>query len=229
MDHFCLKAARHASPGRPQKITRRLYFDHAETESKKMTVVNTLSRNAAKGVAKRQPPAAARQRPAGTEQRLLRSVGGAGQRPKETLDDYVSGFRSAPPLARIEAERAGVSGSLLKDMAKSMGLSNTRMFEVIGVPKATAEKRAANNTAVTGTPGQAALGVVRLLGIAKAMAQNSDAPEARDFDTAKWLGEWIERPQPSLGGRKPAEVLDTPTGVETVVKLLGAIESGAYL
>jgi putative toxin-antitoxin system antitoxin component (TIGR02293 family) len=146
-----------------------------------------------------------------------------------TLEDYVVGFRVAPPLTRIEAERAGVSGGLVKEMAKSMGMSNVRMFEVIGVPKATAEKRAANNTAVSGAPGQAALGVVRLLGMAKAMAENSDAPEARDFDTAKWLGEWIERPQPALGGRRPAEMLDTPTGTETVVKLLGAIESGAYL
>lgn len=135
----------------------------------------------------------------------------------------------APTLTRIEAERAGVSGGLVKEMAKSMGMSNVRMFEVIGVPKATAEKRAANNTAVSGAPGQAALGVVRLLGMAKAMAENSDVPEALDFDTAKWLGEWIERPQPALGGRKPAEMLDTPTGIETVVKLLGAIESGAYL
>lgn len=195
-----------------------------------MAVATTLARNAAKTVVKQRPPAAARPQPPGEEQRLLRSVYGASQgSPQGTLDDYVSGFRRASPLARIEAERAGVSGSLLKGLAKSMGVSNTRMFEVIGVPKATAEKRAANNTAVTGAPGQAALGVVRLLGIAKAMAENSDAPEARDFDTAKWLGEWIERPQASLGGRKPAEMLDTPTGVETVVKLLGAIESGVYL
>ena len=147
----------------------------------------------------------------------------------DNLDEWVNDFRQASPLTRIEAERAGVSGGLLKEMAKSMGMSNIRMFEVIGVPKATAEKRAANNTAVTGTPGEAALGVVRLLGIAKEMAENSDAPEAEGFDTAKWLGDWIERPQPALGGRKPAEMLDTPTGVETVCKLLGAIESGAYL
>ena len=73
------------------------------------------------------------------------------------------------------------------------------------------------------------LGLVRLLGIVKEMAENSDAPEARDFDTAKWLGDWIERPQPALGGRKPAEMIDTPAGVEAVCKLLGAIESSAYL
>lgn len=31
-----------------------------------------------------------------------------------------------------------------------------------------------------------------------------------------------------LGGRKPADLIDTPTGVEVVARLLGSIESGAY-
>ena len=118
---------------------------------------------------------------------------------------------------------------MVKAMANSMGMSNIRMFEVIGVPKATDEMRTADNTAVTGAHGQAALGLLRLLGIAKEMAENSDAPKARDFDTARWLGEWIERPQPSLGGRKPAKIVNTPTGVETICKLLGTIQSGVYL
>lgn len=148
---------------------------------------------------------------------------------EKSLDGLIVSFARATPLDRIEAERVGVGGSLVKALAKSMGMPNVRMFEVIGVPKATAEKRVATNTPIAGAAGQSALGMVRLLGIAKDIVANSDAIEAKDFDTAKWLGRWIERPQPSLGGRKPADVLDTPTGVEVVVKLLGALESGAYL
>ena len=72
------------------------------------------------------------------------------------------------------------------------------------------------------------LGLVRLLGITQDMVASSTADEARDFDAPKWLGRWLERPQPSLGGRKPADLLDTPTGVEIVARLLGAVESGAY-
>jgi len=71
--------------------------------------------------------------------------------------------------------------------------------------------------------------MVRLLAVAREIVANSDSARAKDFDTAKWLGSWIEKPQPALGGRRPAEMLDTPTGIETVVKLLGALESGAYL
>ena len=200
-----------------------------------MTAAATAPRKTAMKTAQKTPSrrtaTAARKLPSmSPEDALLRAIFGEDRVSRNgTLDYLVTGFREASPLTRIQAERAGVSGGLVKELAKSMGMSNIRMFEVIGVPKATAEKRAANNTAVTGTPGQAALGVVRLLGIAKEMAENSDSPEAKGFDTAKWLGDWIERPQPALGGRKPAEMLDTPTGVETVCKLLGAIESGAYL
>jgi uncharacterized protein (DUF2384 family) len=52
--------------------------------------------------------------------------------------------------------------------------------------------------------------------------------QAKGFDAAKWLGRWLEQPQPALGGRKAADLIDTPTGVEVVARLLGSIESGAY-
>ena len=150
-------------------------------------------------------------------------------RGNEALDDFVRGLVHATPVKRMEAERAGVGGALVKALATSLGIPHVRMFEVIGIPKATAEKKAATNAPIVGAAGQSALGMVRLLGIAKDIVANSDAAEAKGFDTAKWLGRWIERPQPALGGRKPADVLDTPTGVETVVKLLGALESNVYL
>lgn len=145
------------------------------------------------------------------------------------VDSFIREFVVASPLKRIEAERAGVGGHFVKGLASRLGIANKRMFEVIGVPKATAEKKTASNEAIAGAPGQAALGMVRLLGVASAIVTNSTAEEAKGFDAAKWLGRWIEVPQPALGGRKPADVLDTPTGIEIVAKLLGALESGAYL
>jgi len=61
------------------------------------------------------------------------------------------------------------------------------------------------------------------------MVAESTSPGAKGFDTARWLGEWLETPQPTLGGRRPAEMLDTPTGVAIVEKTLGALASGSYL
>ena len=112
--------------------------------------------------------------------------------------------------------------------SKRIGVSALRFYEIIGVPKATVEKRSAVDREITGAGGQAAVGMAKLLAKAQEIVDNSTAAESKDFDAAKWLGQWIERPQPALGGRKPAELIGTPTGVAMVSRLLGAVESGAY-
>jgi putative toxin-antitoxin system antitoxin component (TIGR02293 family) len=147
----------------------------------------------------------------------------------DNVRSFVQKVRGATPMQLADIERAGVRGRLLKDIAQEMDIPASRLFAIIGVPKATAEKKASGNEVLAGAGGQAALGLVRLLGMAQRIVENSTADAARHFDAAGWLGRWIERPQPALGGKKPAELLDTPTGLEVVLRTLGAIESGAYL
>ena len=144
------------------------------------------------------------------------------------VDDFVYRVSVAAPMQPVETERKGVAGVFLKDLSKRMEIPASRMFTILGVPKATAEKKVASGELVSGSGGRAALGIARLLGIARSIVENSTAPEAKDFDSAKWLGQWLERPQPALGGRKPADLIDTPTGLKMVARLLGSIESGAY-
>jgi len=149
--------------------------------------------------------------------------------PIDTLAQLTERASASAPLDLVQLERAGVRGRLIKELAKALDVPNGRLFAILGVPKATAERVAANNGVIAGAGGQAVLGIVRLLGLAQGIVDNSTAEAAQGFDTAKWLGHWIERPQPSLGGLKPADLLDTPTGFELVRRTLGAIESGVYL
>lgn len=144
------------------------------------------------------------------------------------IDDFVTRLRDADPIQLIATEREGVAGVFVKDLSKRMAIPAQRMFAILGVPKATAEKKAAAGELLAGSGGRAAVGIARLLGVASEIVANSTAPEAEGFDTARWLGQWLETPQPALGGRKPADLIDTPTGLEVVARLLGAIESGAY-
>ncbi|MEP7084401.1 MAG: antitoxin Xre/MbcA/ParS toxin-binding domain-containing protein [Betaproteobacteria bacterium] len=148
--------------------------------------------------------------------------------PSVGVDDYARRLARATPLQLVEVERRGVGGSFIKDLAKRMDIPSSRIYKILGLPKATAEKKAAAGEPVSGRGGQAAIGMVKLLSIAQEMVANSTASQTPAFDAAKWLGQWIERPQPALAGRKPAELLDTPTGAEVVARLLGSIESGAY-
>ena len=144
------------------------------------------------------------------------------------VDDFVRRISAATPMQLVEVERQGVGGVLIKDLSRHMEIPASRLFAILGLPKATAESKASSGAVVRGNGGRAALGVVRLLGIAQTIVANSTAPEAKNFDSAKWLGQWLERPQPALGGRKPADLIDTPTGLNVVARLLGSIESGAY-
>jgi putative toxin-antitoxin system antitoxin component (TIGR02293 family) len=141
---------------------------------------------------------------------------------------YIQRVSRATPMELVLTERAGVHARLIKDLARHMAIPASRLFAILGVAKATAEKKVAADETIGGQGGQAVMGMVRLVGMAQAMAANSTADDAANFDAAKWLGRWIDIPQPSLGGRKPADLLDTPTGVEIVARLLGAVESGAY-
>jgi len=144
------------------------------------------------------------------------------------VDGFVDAVSHSTPLQLVELERRGIDGRFLKDLSNRMDIPQRDVFEMIGVPKATAEKKVAAGEVISGSGGQAAIGIARLIAKAADIAANSTAAEARDFDVARWLGKWLQSPQPALGGRRPSELLDTPTGLDVVLRLLGAIESGAY-
>jgi putative toxin-antitoxin system antitoxin component (TIGR02293 family) len=164
--------------------------------------------------------------PSSAREKLKGSV--LGYDPKKGVRAYVRLVARANPLQLVALERAGVSGAFIKDLAAHMHMPASRMFETLGLPKATAERKAAEGKPVTGSGGHAAIAMAKLLGIAQEILADSTAPEAAGFDDARWLGAWIERPQPSLGGRPPADFLGTPTGFEVVARLLRSIESGSY-
>jgi len=61
--------------------------------------------------------------------------------------------------------------------------------------------------------------------IAATLARDN-APD--DFDVHAWLQEWLRTPQPCLGGVLPSELLDSPSGIERVVRVLGSLMSNSY-
>jgi putative toxin-antitoxin system antitoxin component (TIGR02293 family) len=146
----------------------------------------------------------------------------------DSVDKLVVHVRHATPLEMVEIERRGVKGGLVKELAKRLDIPAVRVFGMLRLPKATIAKKSSTDAMVSGRGGHAAVAMAKLLGIAEDILANSTAKEAKNVDAAKWLGQWLERPQPSLGGRAPGALLDTPTGVAIVSRLLGAIESGAY-
>ena len=173
------------------------------------------------------PCSVAKTRESATTRRKAKTVGISYQRNKG-VDAYVRAVVGATPMEIIAIERQGVPGRFIEDLSKQMALPTSRMFSILGVSKAKVKKKVAAGENIDGCAGQSALRMIKLLGIAQDLVNNSTALEAKNFDSTQWLGQWIERPQPALGGRKPADLIDTPTGVEIVARLLGSIESGTY-
>lgn len=59
-----------------------------------------------------------------------------------------------------------------------------------------------------------------------ALIAQGEIPDSFDLD--HWLQDWIQRPQPALGGVRPVDLFSTNDGVEVVRRTLGALISGAY-
>src|SRR5437868_12901249 len=59
--------------------------------------------------------------------RYTRAAGKAGL-VSHDVDQYVAAVARATPLEIIEIERAGVPGTLIKDLSKRLAISTSRMF-----------------------------------------------------------------------------------------------------
>lgn len=148
--------------------------------------------------------------------------------PQTGMDAYLKQVHNATPMQLIEVERQGIDVAFITDLSKRMDIPEQRFFNYLRIPKATAQRKKAKNAVMNGHAGQTALGMARLAAMAQDMVTQSTSPSAQGFDAVRWLGQWLERPQPALDGQRPADLLDTPTGVDLVARLLGAVQSGAY-
>lgn len=140
--------------------------------------------------------------------------------------DFVAVLSKATTMDLVTIERQGVPAQLFAFLANRLQVPLSEVLRITGAPRSTTLRKLSAGGRLNGTVGQAALGVTRLLAKAREMAAESTHPDAANFDVSRWLGEWIRKPQPALGGRKPEELLDTPSGLDAVMRVLGAIQSG---
>ena len=71
-----------------------------------------------------------------------------------------------------------------------------------------------------------ALGIARLVGLVEGMVKESGDPTG--FDAAQWVAQWLEEPMAALGGKRPADLMDTAEGQAIVSNLISRMQSGAY-
>lgn len=130
------------------------------------------------------------------------------------------------PTERIEIIKKGVPAGVVVKLAKTIGRPKERLFKVLGLPRATVDRKMRTNQRLSIEQSERVIGFSKLVGQVQVMIEQSGDP--RGFDPAKWVADWLDRPLPALGGRCPADYMDTAEGQELVSNLLAKMQSGAY-
>ena len=130
------------------------------------------------------------------------------------------------PAERIALVKRGIPAGDVFKIAKTIGRPKERLMKVLGLPRATVDRRARAHQQLSIEHGERLIGFSKLVGQVQVMVEQSGDPTG--FDAAKWLGEWFERPLPALGGKCPAEYMDTSEGQQLVSGLIAKMQSGAY-
>lgn len=133
---------------------------------------------------------------------------------------------SLAPAERVALVKQGIPAGDVFKIAKTIGRPKERLMKVLGLPRATVDRKARAHQQLSIEHGERLIGFSKLVGQVQVMVQQSGDPTG--FDAAKWLGQWFEKPLPALGGKCPAEYMDTSEGQQLISSLLAKMQSGAY-
>jgi putative toxin-antitoxin system antitoxin component (TIGR02293 family) len=129
-------------------------------------------------------------------------------------------------VERIALVKRGIPAGEVFKVAKTIGRPKERLMKVLGLPRATVDRKAKANEQLSIEHSERLIGFAKLVGQVQVMVEQSGDPAG--FEPAKWLSEWLERPLPALGGKCPAEYMDTGEGQQLVSSLVAKMQSGAY-
>lgn len=126
----------------------------------------------------------------------------------------------------VDKIRAGVPASYVIKLARDLRFSRESFLHTLHFPASTIERKIQKSERLSSEQSERLLGVARLIGQVQEMVAQSGNPEG--FEASQWLGQWLNRPLPALGGEKPGDYMDTIAGQQVVSRLLAQIQSGAY-
>lgn len=132
----------------------------------------------------------------------------------------------AEPMERVIIVKQGIHPCFVEDIAKQMEMPKEKLLGTLGLARATVERKVRENKLLSPDESSKVIGMARLVGQVQAMVDESGDPMG--FDAPAWTATWLDRPLPALGGRKPAEFMDTAEGQQLVSSLLARMQSGAY-
>ncbi|MBI5889383.1 MAG: DUF2384 domain-containing protein [Nitrosomonadales bacterium] len=176
--------------------------------------------------AAKRAPARKRVKAAAARSKSVRQSGVGKASPARPKALTASGLYYATELERVTIIRQGVPANMLVQIGSAMDMSNDLLFSTLALPRSTVVRKIQNNEVLSAEQSERVVGLERLVGQVEAMVKQSGNPEG--FDAGRWVGDWLQRPLPALGGKRPAEFMDTMEGQNLVARFLAQSQSGAY-
>lgn len=132
----------------------------------------------------------------------------------------------ANPEQRIELLRTGFRARVITEMAERMGWSREHAIDRLHLKRSTVMRKIKADERLETSESERLLYVMDIIEQVQEMVERSG--DASDFDASRWVADWLETPNPALGGKRPVEYLDTNEGAQIVRRVLAQMESGAY-
>lgn len=131
-----------------------------------------------------------------------------------------------PDVEFIDKFLAGIEPTFVTEIANHMGTTRKCLQDYLQLSSTTIDRKKSKSVNLDIYQSERLAGLKRLIDQVHAMVEDSGDPTG--FDAAEWLGRWIEKPLPALGGKKPADYLSTVSGQKLLSNLLNQMQSGAY-
>jgi putative toxin-antitoxin system antitoxin component (TIGR02293 family) len=132
------------------------------------------------------------------------------------------------PLAsttqRVDLIRAGVPAIVIEEIGGRLSMPKRRLYESLNFPRATIDRKIKEGGKLSPEQSERVLGLQKLVQEVSRMVDESGA--AAGFDAPAWVGRFLDAPWAVLGGRRPADYMDTIEGQQLVINLLRRVQAG---
>ncbi len=130
-------------------------------------------------------------------------------------------------LQLYESVELGVPASHVPLLATATGRGVSELLDLLAMAETTYRRKEGENKPLPAVDGQRVMALIRVSALVKRLLDESgDAAGVATFDLGAWIGDWIARPLPELGGRRPAEMLRNAEGVRAVEGVLERMRGG---
>ena len=145
----------------------------------------------------------------------------------DSLEKSARTYFRASLLERVEIIKRRVPATFVQIVIASMKMPREALYDSLNLARATIDRKVQKNELLNQDESERVLAIAKLVGQADSIVRDSGVEQG--FGAAEWVATWLQRAHPALGGRRPADLMDTADGRELVTDLLARQQSGAYV